>query len=55
MSGVEPATLTAPIQSFMQSIAGHSAFLDEDRPLEHELRRMTQLIRQGHWELYSNV
>jgi len=55
LTEVEPAALTAPVKSFMQSIAEHSAFLDEDRPLEHELRTMTRLIRQGHWELYSNV
>jgi histidine ammonia-lyase len=53
-SGVEQAALRPEVESFMRSVAKHSAFLDEDRPLESELRRMTGLIRQGHWELYAN-
>ncbi len=34
----------------MQRLADHSPFLDEDRPLEGELRAMTGLIRAGRWE-----
>jgi histidine ammonia-lyase len=55
LADVEPAGLTAPVESFMQRIGEHSAFLDEDRPLEHELRSLTRLIRQGAWELYPHV
>ena len=55
LSDIEPATLMPTIDGFMQNIAEHSAFLDEDRPLENELRKMTGLIRQGRWELYSDV
>lgn len=54
LSGIEPATLTSPIEAFMQSVGEQSPFLDEDRPLESELRAMTGLIRQGHWEFYAN-
>jgi len=50
----EPATLMPQVEGFMQSVAEHSAFLDEDRPLEAELRRMTCLIRQTPWKLYPH-
>lgn len=52
---VDPATLTPQVTDFMQRIGKHSPFLDEDRPLEGELREMTGFIRNGRWELYRNV
>ena len=51
----EPAALMPAVESFMDSVADHSAFLDEDRPLEAELRAMTGVIRKGDWELYSHA
>jgi histidine ammonia-lyase len=54
MSAVDPATLTPQISGFIQQIGKHSPFLDEDRPLEGELREITRLIRDGHWSLYRN-
>ena len=49
------AELNAPVEAFARSVAGYSAFLDEDRPLETDLRQLVALIRQGHWTLYSDV
>ena len=48
----EPAPLTPAIAAFKQSVAGQISFLDEDRPLENELRHLTALIRDQAWELY---
>jgi histidine ammonia-lyase len=49
------AALTPAVEGFIQAIGQHSPFLDEDRPLETELRTMTALIRNGHWDLYADV
>jgi len=54
LDGVPAAALTPPIEAFMRSVGEHSAFLAEDRMLEHELREMAGLIRQGYWELYKH-
>jgi histidine ammonia-lyase len=51
---IEAAELMPEIAGFISDVAEHSAFLDEDRPLENELRKMTALIRQGRWEMYAN-
>lgn len=51
----ESARYLAPqVAHFMQDVSRHTPFLDEDRPLEAELRGLTDLIRQEHWELYVN-
>lgn len=49
-----PLVLTDAVRDFMQEVAKHSPFLDEDRPLEAELRKVTDLIRHGHWSLYDH-
>lgn len=49
------ARLTPAINAFMLEVRQHSPFLDEDRPLEAELRALTQLIRNDQWELYGNA
>lgn len=54
LAGTEPAGLMPPVDAFLRSVGEHSAFLDEDRPLESELRRMCGLIRDGYWELYPH-
>lgn len=46
--------LAPRVAAFMQDVSRHTPFLDEDRPLEAELRKLTGLIRQEHWELYAN-
>ena len=45
--------ISTAIHQFMATTGPHSAFLDEDRPLENELRQLTNLIRAQHWELYQ--
>jgi histidine ammonia-lyase len=50
--GVE---LNLALEAFVRSVGEHSAFLDEDRPLEAELRQMSALIRAGHWPLYNDA
>ena len=55
VAGEEPVALMPQIEEFMARVAEHSEFLDEDRPLEAELRAVSGLIRQGAWELYPNA
>jgi histidine ammonia-lyase len=50
-----PTSLPLAMIDFMKSVGEHTSFLDEDRSLEAELRAMTNLIREGHWELYPHV
>ena len=54
LTSVRPAALLPPVAAFMQRVADHSGFVDEDRPLEAELREMARLIRQNYWELYAH-
>lgn len=49
-----PTSLSPAMIDFMRNVGEHSAFLDEDRPLEAELRTMMHLIRNRHWEMYPN-
>ncbi|MCB5188040.1 aromatic amino acid ammonia-lyase [Methylobacillus caricis] len=51
----KPSALTSPVSEFIAAASRHSAFLDEDRPLEAELRTLTGLIRHQHWELYPHA
>ncbi|RZI43906.1 aromatic amino acid lyase [Herbaspirillum sp. HC18] len=47
---------TAPTETctqFCRQVREQVAFLDEDRPLEHELRRMTDLAHKRSWALYD--
>lgn len=44
--------LASGIEAFLDEVAQHTAFVDEDRPLEAELRLMTTLIRNRNWTLY---
>lgn len=46
-------TPTAVCAEFIEAVRRHVSFLDEDRPVEHDLRRLTGLIRQQHWVLYD--
>jgi histidine ammonia-lyase len=54
MADVEPAALMPAVETFMDEVTEHSEFLDEDRPLEAELRRMVGLIQRNPWGLYSH-
>ena len=46
-----PTRLTWRVEKFKAMVGEISPFLDEDRPLEHELRQAQACIRAGTWEL----
>ncbi len=52
---VAAAELTPAILAFMQAVGQHSSFVDEDRPLDTDLRTLTGLIRNSRWSLYPDV
>lgn len=45
--------LSLPVQEFYHSVRKISDFVDEDRPLEEDLRTMIKHINQEHWNLYD--
>ncbi|WP_263768846.1 HAL/PAL/TAL family ammonia-lyase [Propionivibrio soli] len=47
-------TLMPQIEDFIAETRAAVPFLDEDRPLEFELRRMCEWIKEGKWVLYEN-
>jgi histidine ammonia-lyase len=49
----EAPALTAPCAEFCQAVRRNVAFLDEDRPLENDLRLTIDLIRKRTWNLYD--
>ena len=49
-AGVELAKEPA---AFLEAMLGAYEFLEEDRPLEADLRRVVALIQQRHWPLYD--
>ena len=48
------AELTPQVGRFLGSVGELSPFLDEDRPLEADLRRVCAAIRGNAWELYGD-
>lgn len=48
------AELTPPVAAFLRGVGELSPILDEDRPLETELRRTCAAIRANAWELYAD-
>jgi histidine ammonia-lyase len=50
-----PLELKPELQAFRRQIAELSPFIDEDRPLEMELRALMRLIRDGRVELYPET
>jgi histidine ammonia-lyase len=48
----EAFELTASCQTFCEDVRANVDFLVEDRALEHDLRKTTQLIREQAWQLY---
>jgi histidine ammonia-lyase len=53
--GSKPIEIIPDVEHFIHNIGEYSPFIEEDRPLEAELRKMTELIRAEQWDLYSNV
>lgn len=47
--------LTQPVEEFKAAISRESTFVDEDRPLDGDLRRMVSNIRTARWKLYSDA
>ena len=47
------AAMSVGVRDFEQSIMANFLFLEEDRPLEHELRGMVDMIQHRHWSLYE--
>jgi histidine ammonia-lyase len=54
LADANSTSLPSAVIDFMKNVGEHTSFLDEDRPLDKELRTMTNLKRNGHWELYPN-
>lgn len=50
---IDEASLNKDLLSFKKNIFESFNFLDEDRPLESNLREMTQAIRDQKWKLYE--
>lgn len=50
-SGAE--AMSADLRIFSEEIRTEFEFLEEDRPLESELRRMVAMIQKRHWSLYE--
>ena len=48
----KPVGLTPEIENFVEGIS--QRFVDEDRALEGDLREMTAMIQERHWELYPH-
>ena len=46
--------LSEPLKNTCDKVREISAFVNEDRPLELELRNMVDLIRKEHWSLYES-
>lgn len=49
----EPSGMTSACTAFCTDVREHVAFLDEDRPLEGDLRLTVDLIRRKNWNLYD--
>jgi histidine ammonia-lyase len=47
------STLGAPLRDMLESLAADMALLEEDRPLEPDLRRLLERVRARAWRLYE--
>lgn len=50
---LEPDSLSHSIAKTLDEVFQHFSLLDEDRPLEQELRHFVELIQQQHWSTYG--
>ncbi|RDX36985.1 aromatic amino acid lyase [Kangiella sp. HD9-110m-PIT-SAG07] len=50
---LEAASLSDPIQTTLHEVFEKFELVDEDRPLENELRHFVTLIQNQHWSTYS--
>ena len=44
--------LTAPVAAMKAAVFSHFSFVDEDRPLEADLRHTIDLIQRREWRLF---
>ena len=51
--GAGIAAMSAEARNFTEMVMADFEFLEEDRPLEHELRSMVKKIQQRQWPLYG--
>ena len=51
--GEGAGAMSEELRAFARGLLEHFAFLEEDRPLEAELRTVTALIQRRHWPLYG--
>lgn len=51
-SSFDRAAITPVLAGMRDSIREQVAKVEEDRPLEADLRHMLALVRRKHWELY---
>ena len=47
------ATVSLEARDFAKAVMSEFDFLQEDRPLEQDLRGMVDMIQQRHWPLYG--
>lgn len=47
--------LGGDLKQFLEEVRSRYALLEEDRPLETELRQFTALIQEAHWPLYEET
>lgn len=50
---MDEASLSAPVANMYQDVSSYFALLDEDRPMEQELRETIRYIQQQRWSLYE--
>ena len=48
-----PARMEAAIRTMHDDVFSLCAFVEEDRPLDHELRRLCEAVRERRWDLYG--
>ncbi|MGB9429023.1 MAG: aromatic amino acid ammonia-lyase [Gammaproteobacteria bacterium] len=48
-----PAHMSAAIRSMCDDVLGLCPYVEEDRPLEHELRRLCAAVKQRRWTMYG--
>ena len=54
-SQLTDSELSPQLKETFSKVREISSFVDEDRPLELELRKMVDLIRKEHWSLYEST
>ncbi|MGH8278855.1 MAG: HAL/PAL/TAL family ammonia-lyase [Gammaproteobacteria bacterium] len=48
-----PAHMSATLDAMLEDVLGVCAFVEEDRPLDNELRKLCTAVKQRRWALYG--